>query len=89
MRAGLALLTRFLCRGPQSLLAAAGCHPVFVTRDLSDPLGDVLRHGSKRSHKLRVASAETTSFSVLGQGYNAITGFPLAYGMSAMDPGFT
>ncbi|PSC74007.1 MAC perforin family [Micractinium conductrix] len=39
--------------------------------------------------EVRTAEGEEYQFAVLGHGYNSFVGFPLSFGMSSTDPGFT
>ena len=64
------------------------CQPFLLTRNISDPVSGILMPHRRRG-KVKGMAAAPAAFSILGQGYNANIGFPLSFGMAAIDPGFT
>ncbi|KAL4424163.1 hypothetical protein ABPG75_001464 [Micractinium tetrahymenae] len=66
----------------------AGCGNLYFTHQIGVTSG---RIGLiKPGQGARKADGELEyQFSVLGQGYNSYVGFPLSFGMSAVDPGLT
>ncbi|PSC74162.1 MAC Perforin domain containing [Micractinium conductrix] len=78
---------------------AKGCGLVYVTQQVGNPRrttlapGQVGRPAAGGGSSVGIASVASTAaavkYSVLGQGYNCLTGLPLSAGMSSLDPGFT
>lgn len=83
---------------PQSSIPSRiGCSNLYVTHQLGNrnrirpaqPRRFAIAGGGDAAVSAAAAGDPQMAYSVLGQGYNALTGLPVSVGMSSLDPGFS